>query len=68
LSDGELINFTNMGADCGTAGPTAKSYFEILEDTLIGLWLPAYRRRPKRRVNATCSASVNAWSGNTRTA
>lgn len=52
LSDGELINFANIGADCGVAGPTARSYFEILEDTLIGRWLPAYRRRPKRRVIA----------------
>ena len=33
-------------------GPTAKSYFAILEDTLLGHWLPAYRRRPKRRVTA----------------
>ena len=29
---------------------TAKSHFQILEDTLLGPWLPAYRKRPKRRV------------------
>lgn len=29
-----------------------KSYFDILVDTLLGRWLPAYRRRPKRRVAA----------------
>lgn len=52
LSDGELINFTNIGTDCGATAPTAKSYFEILEDTLLGRWLPAYRKRPKRRVIA----------------
>ena len=50
LSDGELINYSNIGTDCGATGPTAKSYFEILEDTLLGRWLPAYRKRPKRRV------------------
>ena len=27
-----------------------RAYFGILEDTLLGSWLPAYRRRPKRRV------------------
>ena len=50
LSDGEMINFSNVAADCGVSSHTAKSYFEILEDTLLGRWLPAYRKRPKRRV------------------
>ena len=52
LSDGELINFANIGTDCGVSGHTARSYFGILEDTLLGRWLPAYRKRPKRRVTA----------------
>ena len=52
LSDGELISFSNIGTDCGVSGPTAKAYFEILEDTLLGRWLPGYRKRPKRRVIA----------------
>lgn len=50
LSDGELINFANIGTDCGVSGHTARSYFGILEDSLLGRWLPAYRKRPKRRV------------------
>ena len=50
LSDGELVNFSNIGMDCGVSAHTARSYFEILEDTLLGRWLPAYRKRPKRRV------------------
>lgn len=49
LSDGELINFSNIATDCGVSAHTARSYFEILEDTLLGRWLPAYRKRPKRR-------------------
>jgi predicted AAA+ superfamily ATPase len=28
----------------------AHRYFGILEDTLLARWLPAYRKRPKRRV------------------
>ena len=52
LSDGELINFSNIATDCGVSSHTVKSYFEILEDSLLGNWLPAYRKRPKRRVSA----------------
>jgi len=50
LSDGEIVNFSNVARECGVSSPTAKGYFEILEDTLLGRWLPAYRKRPKRRV------------------
>ncbi len=52
LSDGDLINFANVGRDCGVSGHTVKGHFGILEDTLLGRWLPAYTRRPKRRVVA----------------
>lgn len=50
LSDGELINYATIARDCGVSAPTAKGYYEILVDTLIGRLLPAYRKRPKRRV------------------
>ena len=50
LCDGEIVNFSNVAADCGVSSHTAKAYFGILEDTLLGRWLPAYRKRPKRRV------------------
>ena len=50
LSDGDLVNFANIARECGVSGPTVRGYFEILEDTLLGRWLPAYRKRPKRRV------------------
>ena len=50
LSDGEIVNFRNIARECGVSGPTIKGYFQILEDTLLGTWLPAFRRRPKRRV------------------
>lgn len=52
LSDGDLVNFANIARDCGVSGHTVKGYFGILEDTLLGRWLPAYTRRPKRRVVA----------------
>ncbi len=50
LGDGELVNFKNVARECGVSGPTIKGYFQILEDTLLGAWLPAFRKRPKRRV------------------
>ena len=50
LSDGEMVNFSNIARECGVSSPTAKAYFEILDDTLLGRWLNAYRRRRKRRV------------------
>jgi predicted AAA+ superfamily ATPase len=50
LSDGEIVNFSNIARECGVSSHTTKSYFQILEDTLLARWLPAYRRRAKRRV------------------
>jgi predicted AAA+ superfamily ATPase len=50
LSDTEIVNFSNIARECGVSSPTVKNYFGILEDTLLGRWLPAYRKRPKRRV------------------
>jgi predicted AAA+ superfamily ATPase len=52
LSDGELVNFSNIARECSVSSHTTRSHFEILEDTLLGSWLPAYRKRPKRRVIA----------------
>ena len=50
LSDAELVNFSTIALDCGVSSHTIKGYFQILEDTLLGRWLPAYTKRPKRRV------------------
>ena len=50
LSDGGIVNFSNIARDCGISGHTVRAWFGILEDTLLGSWLPAYRKRPKRRV------------------
>ena len=52
LGDTEPVNFTNIARETGVSSHTVKSYFEILVDTLLGRWLPAYRKRPKRRIAA----------------
>lgn len=50
ISNGEIINFNNIASECGVSAPTVKGYFQILEDTLIGKWIPAYRKQVKRRL------------------
>jgi len=48
--NGEMVNYTNIATDCGVSAPTIKEYFQILEDTLIGRYVPVYQKKPKRRV------------------
>ena len=50
FSNGEMVNYTNIATDCGVSANTIKEYFQILEDTLIGRFLPAFQKKPKRRV------------------
>lgn len=50
FSQGEVINFNNIARETGVSAPTVREYFQILEDTLIGHFLPAYQKRAKRRV------------------
>jgi uncharacterized protein len=50
LSNGEIIQFTTIARDCGVSSPTVKAYYQILEDTLLGNWVPVYQKRPKRRI------------------
>jgi len=50
LSNGEILNYSNIARECGISSPTVKEYFQILEDTLIGRQLPAFRKRKKRRL------------------
>ena len=50
FSNGEIVNYTNIASECGVSAPTVKEYFQILEDTLTGRFLPSYQKKPKRRV------------------
>lgn len=50
FSNGEMVNYTNIASDCGVSSITIKEYFQILEDTLIGRFVPSYQKKPKRRV------------------
>jgi predicted AAA+ superfamily ATPase len=50
LTNGEMVNYTNIASDSGVSATTVKEYFQIMEDTLIGRYLPSFQKRPKRRV------------------
>jgi uncharacterized protein len=50
FSNGEIVNYTNIAADCGVSSVTIKEYFSILEDTLIGRFVPAYTKKAKKRI------------------
>lgn len=53
LTNGEMLNYQNIATDCGVSSPTAKEYFSILVETLLGYMVPAYSRTVKRRLIQT---------------
>jgi len=50
LTDSEIVNYKNIAEDCNVSSPTVKDYFQILVNTLLGKYLPAYVKRQKRKV------------------
>ena len=50
LTNGEIINNNNIAQECGVHSTTVSSYFDILEDTLLGYRIPAYTKAMKRRL------------------
>ena len=47
--NGKIINYSAISRDLGTTHTTVQSYFEILEDTLIGFCLPAWHNSVRKR-------------------
>jgi uncharacterized protein len=47
--NGEIINFANIARDVGADLKTVQSYFEILEDTLLGFLLEPYHQSVRKR-------------------
>ncbi len=50
ITDGEMVNYQNIAQDCGISSNTIKEYFQILEDTLLGFYIPAYAKTIKRKI------------------
>lgn len=47
---GELVNYANIARECGVDAKTAKEYFHILTDTLLGRLIDPFKRRQNRQV------------------
>jgi predicted AAA+ superfamily ATPase len=43
--NGQVVNVTGIARDAQVARPTVQDYFQILVDTLIASWLPAWRAK-----------------------
>ena len=50
LTDGEMVNYSNIASDCQINSTSVKQYFDILQDTLIGFMIPAYTKTVKRKL------------------
>ncbi len=49
MLNGQVVNVTNIASESAVARPTVQRYFEVLVDTLIGVWLRAWQPRLKVR-------------------
>lgn len=47
LMNGQVVNVAGVARDAAVARPTVQGYFATLVDTLVGYWLPAWRKRAK---------------------
>jgi len=48
-TSGTIVNFAKIGDDVGVDPKTIATYFEILEETLIGFFLPAYEKSLRKQ-------------------
>ena len=49
IGDTEVLNMSNVAREAGVAVSTVRDYYNILTDTLMAAFLPAFTPRPKRR-------------------
>lgn len=47
ICNGQTVNVSNIARDAGVARPTVQRYFDVLVQTLIGLWVPPWKKRAK---------------------
>nr|HPI41418.1 DUF4143 domain-containing protein [Pseudobdellovibrionaceae bacterium] len=48
-SNGKILNFSKISKEVGVDDKTIKFYYQILEDTLIGFFLPSFHRSIRKR-------------------
>ena len=47
LANAQVTNVSKLSRAAAVARPTVQGYFDTLVDTLIGVWLPAWRPRAR---------------------
>ena len=47
LSSGQVVNVAGTARDAGVSRMTVARYYQVLVDTLIGFWLPAWQSRAR---------------------
>ncbi len=47
--NGQTVNPTSIARDVGVARATVVSHFEILNDTLLGTWLPTWKKKESNK-------------------
>jgi uncharacterized protein len=52
FSQGAVLNVQAVAADCGISRKTVESHFDLLDDLLLAVRIPVFRRRAKRKVVA----------------
>ena len=50
FSHGELLNFSSIARDCGVDSKTVREYFQILIDTLLGVFVEPFARHRSRAI------------------
>jgi len=50
MSNGEMINASNIARDCGVSRATIQGYYQILVDTLLGYFIYPYSKKVKRDI------------------
>jgi len=53
ITSGELLNYANIARETGVSAKVIRSYFQILEDTLLGFRLQPWRKVKNRRLIET---------------
>jgi predicted AAA+ superfamily ATPase len=56
LMNGQVVNIAAIARDAGVPRPTVQGFFDVLVDTLIATWLPAFR--PHARVKEVAHSKL----------
>lgn len=48
----ELVSYSNIGRECGLPPRSVQSYYDILEDTLLGFRLPGWNKSTRRQLGS----------------